>query len=220
MSGTEQLSPRAARTRGALIAAGFDLLAVRPVDAIAIDEVVTRAGVAKGSFFNHFADKQAFATALAAEVRRELEAEVGRANAGMADPVARIAGGMRAGASFALRCPKRATVLLRSMVGVTAPAHPLNRGIADDFARAQAAGLISPEACTAGVLYWLGLCQALMASMIESGRDDDAARQRIDAMIALGLRGLGVGEAHVARIVAGSADDRRAADQNGISAPS
>ncbi|MEY4952880.1 MAG: hypothetical protein RL299_1304, partial [Pseudomonadota bacterium] len=45
------LHPRAARTRQALIEAGFELLAERPIDAVAIDEVVTRAGVAKGSFF-------------------------------------------------------------------------------------------------------------------------------------------------------------------------
>ena len=50
------IHPRAARTRAALLAAGFDLLVERPIDAIPIDDVVARAGVAKGSFFNHFAD--------------------------------------------------------------------------------------------------------------------------------------------------------------------
>ena len=47
---------RSAPTRAALVAAGFDLLVERPIDAIPIDEVVKRAGVAKGSFFNHFRD--------------------------------------------------------------------------------------------------------------------------------------------------------------------
>ncbi|MBA4051256.1 MAG: hypothetical protein C0472_05105, partial [Erythrobacter sp.] len=84
---------RTGRTRAALIAAGLDLIASRPIDAIAIDELVAAAGVAKGSFFNHFADKHAFAEAVAAEVRAEVEAEVTRANAGRTDPVARIAGG-------------------------------------------------------------------------------------------------------------------------------
>ena len=88
------LSPRAARTRGALIAAGFELLAEKPIDAIPIDEVVARAGVAKGSFFNHFADKAAFAAAIADEVRLELEERITTANAGEADPLKRIAGGI------------------------------------------------------------------------------------------------------------------------------
>ena len=46
------LSPRAERTRAALIAAGFDLLVERPIDGIPIDEIVAKAGVGKGSFFS------------------------------------------------------------------------------------------------------------------------------------------------------------------------
>jgi len=54
-------NPRAQRTYRALVDAGLELLAERPIDALAIDEIVGRAGVAKGSFFNHFADKPALA---------------------------------------------------------------------------------------------------------------------------------------------------------------
>ena len=95
------LSPRAQRTYRALVDAGLELLAERPIDAVAIDEIVGRAGVAKGSFFNHFADKAAFGQAVGAEIRVELEARIGAANAGVADPFARLAGGMRTGLAFA-----------------------------------------------------------------------------------------------------------------------
>ena len=47
-------------------------MAERPVDAIAIDDLVAAAGVAKGSFFNHFADKRAFAQTIAEDIRREV----------------------------------------------------------------------------------------------------------------------------------------------------
>ncbi|MFM7445989.1 MAG: preprotein translocase subunit SecG, partial [Tabrizicola sp.] len=100
MTTQPDLSPRAKRTRAALIAAGFDLLVERPIDAIPIDDVVAKAAVAKGSFFNHFRDKQAFAEAIATEVRLELENQVALANADVVDPVARIAGGMRIGAEL------------------------------------------------------------------------------------------------------------------------
>jgi len=186
------LSPRAARTRAALIAAGFDLLAAKPIDASPIDEVVTRAGVAKGSFFNHFTDKQAFAEAIAADVRLQLEDQVTRANAGVADPVARIAGGMRVGAAFALTDPKRAAVLLRSHGTSTARAHPLNRGLVEDIDAACAAGLLRPEARTSGVLYWLGLCQILMVNLVERRPDAANARLRVREMITLGLTGMGI----------------------------
>ncbi len=186
------LSPRAARTRAALIAAGFDLLAAKPIDAIPIDEVVTRAGVAKGSFFNHFTDKQAFAEAIASDVRLQLEDQVTRANAGVADPVARIAGGMRVGAAFALTDPKRTAVLLRSHGTSTARAHPLNRGLVEDIDAACAAGLLRPDARTSGVLYWLGLCQILMVNLVERRPDAANARLRVREMITLGLTGMGI----------------------------
>lgn len=185
-------SPRTQRTRAALIAAGLDLLASRPIDAIAIDEVVARAGVAKGSFFNHFTDKHHFAAAVAAEVRIEVEAEVARANAGITDPIARIAGGMRVAATFALAQPRRAAVLLRSQVPATSQTHPLNRGLSEDIEAAQAEGLLRPEAAHVGLAYWLGLCQVLMIHLIETRPAPEAAAARLAEMVVLGLTGLGV----------------------------
>jgi AcrR family transcriptional regulator len=185
------LSPRAARTRRALIAAGFELLAEKPIDAIPIDEVVARAGVAKGSFFNHFQDKAAFAVAIADEVRGELEERISAANGAEPDPLLRIAGGMRVGAAFALGEPKRTIVLLRSNASSTLRSHPLNRGLVEDIDAALAAGLLREEARAGGVLYWLGLCQVMLANLIEERPDPEQARQRLRAMLVLGLVGLG-----------------------------
>jgi AcrR family transcriptional regulator len=187
-----EISPRAARTRSALIAAGFDLLVERPIDAIPIDDVVAKAGVAKGSFFNHFVDKQAFAEAIATEVRLELEDHVTRANVNIVDPVARIAGGMRVCAEFAIKQPKRTTVLLRNAASSTARDHPLNKGLVDDFKAASANGAMKPEAQESGVLYWLGLCQVLMTNLVERPMTRTQADRRISNMITLGLSGLGV----------------------------
>lgn len=192
MATLQDLSPRAARTRSALIAAGFDLLVERPIDAIPIDDVVAKAGVAKGSFFNHFADKQAFAEAIATEVRLELEGQVARANADITDPIARIAGGMRVVAMFAINDSKRTAVLLRSHASSTARDHPLNKGLVDDFKAASENGVLRPEAQESGVLYWLGLCQVLMANLIERPMTRAQADRRISDMITLGLSGLGV----------------------------
>lgn len=187
-------SPRMQRTRAALIAAGLDLLVDRPIDAIPIDDVVARACVAKGSFFNHFADKHDFAAAVAAEVRIVVEAEVARANAGVTDPIARIAGGMGVAAAFALDQPRRTMVLLRSQEPATRQTHPLNRGLKDDIEAALAQRLLRPEAREAGLMYWLGLCQVLMVHIIETRPSRSQAARRLGEMLAMGLAGLGVPE--------------------------
>lgn len=193
-------SPRTQRTRMALLAAGLELLVDRPIDAIAIDELVARAGVAKGSFFNHFSDKNDFAAAVANEVRIEVEAEVTRANAGIADPVARIAGGMTVAATFALEQPRHATVLLRSQVPATRQTHPLNRGLKEDIEAALEQGLLRPEARQVGLPYWLGLCQVLMVNLIETRPARADAGQRLGDMLMLGLTGLGVHAGRAAEI--------------------
>lgn len=199
---TKALSPRIQRTRAALIAAGLDLLASRPIDGIAIDEVVACAGVAKGSFFNHFADKHDFADAVAAEVRAALEEEVTRTNAEVSDPVARMAGGMAVAARFALAEPRRAAVLLRSQ-GIAAHAdHPLNRGLRADLDAALAAGLLRAEASASGLPYWLGLCQVVMVLIVETRPSPRDAATRLREMLAMGLAGLGVEEAHARDTIA------------------
>lgn len=188
------VSPRAARTRAAMLAAGFDLLAERPIDAIAIDEVVARAGVAKGSFFNHFTDKPGFANAIAAAVRAELEGRVDAANALVTDPVARLAGGMRVAVDFALTERKRAIVMLRGLELSTGIDHELNRGIRADIEAVLTAGLGRKEAARSGVRYWLGLCQIAMLNVIERQPDRAIAAQRLEEMLVLGLCGLGIAE--------------------------
>ena len=206
-------SPRAARTRAALIAAGFDLLVEKPIDAIAIDDLVARAGVAKGSFFNHFADKTEFAAAIATEVRMELEGLVTRANAGVVDPVERIATGMRVGAEFAITQSKRTTVLLRNHASSTARANPLNRGLLEDIQAAAAAGLLRPEAEESGVLYWLGLCQVLMLNLVERKPNRAAASRRVGEMLVLGLTGLGVPARKATEVARSNASRIRQAGQ-------
>lgn len=194
-------SLRATRTRASLIAAGFHLLAERPIDAIPIDDVVTKAGVAKGSFFNHFVDKQDFANAIAKEVRLEVEALVSAHNAAIADPIERMAGGMKVAVDFALAQPTRAIALLRSQGAATAHTHPLNKGLRADVEAALKQNLLRPETHVAGVLFWLGLCQAIMTYIIDVQPSKDAANKQLTALLRLGLSGLGAPDEMVGKLI-------------------
>lgn len=198
-----QTNPRARRTRAALLAAGLDLLAERPIDAVAIDELVARAGVAKGSFFNHFADKSAFASAVGQQVRVALEERVDAANAGQVDPVMRLAGGMRVAVEFALEDRVRAIIMLRGLQETTGIDHELNRGIRADLDAAMAQNQLRREAAGSGVRFWLGLCHVAMLNAIERRPDRTAAAERLREMLVLGLCGLGV-DPERAREVAGA----------------
>lgn len=200
-------NPRAQRTRSALLAAGFELLAERPIDAIAIDDIVARAGVAKGSFFNHFTDKPGFGQAIATEVRLALEGRVASTNANVSDPVLRLVGGMRVAIEFALEERTQAIVMLRGLDVSTAIDHDLNRGIRADIEALVQAGLTRPEAARSGVRYWLGLCQIAMLNAIERRPSRADAAERLREMAVLGLTGLGVDEAR-AQATAQSAANR------------
>ena len=188
----QTLSPRAQRTYRALVDAGLELLAERPIDALAIDEIVARAGVAKGSFFNHFADKPAFGRAIGAEIRAELEQRIRAANAGVGDPFARLAGGMRTGVAFALVEPRKTVIMIRNAGNSTLRDQPLNQGVATDMNAAVATGRLRAEARASGVRFWLGLCQVLMANAVERRIDRTEGAVRLKEMLVLGLTGLGL----------------------------
>lgn len=58
---------RSRRTRDALIAAGWKLLAKHPWEEVTINHIVKAAGVSVGSFYTRFADRDAYFETLAAE---------------------------------------------------------------------------------------------------------------------------------------------------------
>ncbi len=185
-------APRREKTRLALVAAGRELLAERAIDSIPVDDIVDRAGVAKGSFFNHFKDKDAFAGAIAADIRATLESEVARVNAGIEDPARRVVRGVGSFVRFALADAQAARILMRGHGGAAAADHPLNAGVRSDIARGLAEGRLSAPTLNAGVLYVVGLCQVLLAGVVLQGLDRDQAGRLTAEVLTLLLTGLGL----------------------------
>jgi AcrR family transcriptional regulator len=186
------ISPRARRTRDALLEAGLKLFAKRPIDAVPIDDIVASAGVAKGSFFNHFTDKQMFAGELANEVRRDLEARVAEVNDDIKCPLERLTNGMLVAVNFALTEHDRTVVMLRGALSSTARDHPLNQGLLEDIEAAIASSKIPESSRTAGLLFWLGNCQMLMMNIVERRPERPDAAARMYDIMSMALTGLGV----------------------------
>src|ERR1700758_695776 len=72
--------------REALLDATRALLASRSMDALSVDEIVERADVARGTFYNYFRDKDSLEQELASHTRARIEGEIARVNEGVRDP--------------------------------------------------------------------------------------------------------------------------------------
>lgn len=204
---------RRARTREALLDAGLSLLAARPVEALSVDEIVAHAGVAKGSFFNHFSNKPAFFEAVSGRVRAALEHEITRDNRGERDAALRVARAVSRVVAFAFEHPRAAGVLARAGAAVGRADHPLNAGVLADLDAGLAAGQFDIAPREAGVLAIIGVSQALLCAALWSGQDRAVVLGQTVSLIRALLRGLGLDAP-----AAAAAADRAVADALGAPA--
>jgi len=197
---------RAQRTRDALIRAGRQLFAERAVDAVAIDDIVQTADVAKGSFYNHFTDRDDLVKAVVGEIREALEARVGEVNASVEDPARRVARAVCVYQRYALDEPQNARVLVRVQSGFASLSSPLNQGAIEDITAGLAGGRFSIATTEAGLLFVMGVSQTAMARTCRDPQPVLAISlaQQVCALI---LRGLGVPSAEAETIAAQAADE-------------
>jgi AcrR family transcriptional regulator len=199
-------NPRAQRTRAALIGAGRRLYSRRPVDAVTVDEIVQAAEVGKGSFYNHFADREALVRVIAAEIRATVEAAVGRANTGFEDPARRLARAVCVYLRYALDEPEAAGVLVHIHSGHTSLAAPLNRGLVEDIETGLACGRFAVATVEPGVLYVLGVTQLALVRIVQEPTNVLAVALG-QQMAALILKGLGVPSAEAELLAAQASDE-------------
>jgi len=202
----EPANPRAARTKAALMAAGQRLFSRRPIDAVTVDDIVQTADVGKGSFYNHFADREALARAIAGQIRASLESAIAQANAGVEDPARRLARAVCAYLRYALDEPEAAGVLVHIHSGHTSLTAPLNRGLVEDLEAGLAAGRFGVATLESAVLYVLGVTQLALVRIVQEP-NPALAVFLAQQMCALVLRGLGVAAAEADRIAAQASDE-------------
>jgi AcrR family transcriptional regulator len=202
---TEPVSPRAARTKAALMAAGRRLFSQQPIDAVTVDDIVQSAEVGKGSFYNHFADREALARAIAAQIRSSVESAIARANAGVEDPARRLARAVCTYLRFALDEPEQAGVLVHIHSGHTSLTVPLNRGLVEDLETGLATGRFEVATVESGVLYVLGVTQLALVRIVQESNQAFTVSLS-QQMCALVLRGLGIPGAEADKIAAQVSD--------------
>ncbi len=195
-----RIDRRRMRTRAALLRAGQALFAERSVDGVSIDDIVAAADVAKGSFYNHFPDKDALARALADQARLGAEALAARVGAGIEDPAERVARAVCGFARQALENPESARLGQRLFHSAAIPDAPMNAGVRADIQAGLGAGRFSGVSLEAGVLLAVGVVQMAVARIVEQGAPGHAAALSADLAFGL-LLALGV-ETAAARAIA------------------
>jgi len=198
-------NPRAARTKAALMAAGRRLFSQRPIDAVTVDDIVQAAEVGKGSFYNHFTDREALARAIAAQIRASIESAVARANAGVDDPARRLARAVCTYWRYALDEPEPAGVLVHIHAGHTSLTAPLNRGLVEDLETGLASGRFDVATVESGLLFVQGVTQLALVRIVQDPNPAFAISLS-QQMCALVLRGLGVEGAEANQIAAQASD--------------
>ena len=195
------------RIREALMNACGDLLSQQPIDAITINNIVETAGVAKGSFYNHFPDKETLAAEVSSAIRAELERLVEESNRNVTDPAYRLVRGMCIHLQLAVADPRRAMIMLRGAGWSSATDNPLNEGIKADIADGLASGRFEPRCEDAGVIQVIGAVFFTMLRIIEEQHSAEQAIELSTRVFTLILCGFGLGEDEALRIVADSARD-------------
>jgi AcrR family transcriptional regulator len=195
---------RRVRTRAALLAAGRALLATRDIDGISVDEIVAAADVAKGSFYNHFSDKEVFAREIGGAVRRQVEQAVSHANAAVSDPPQRVARGLCVYLRFAIEHVDSARVLWRLNSGSTMADAPINRELKRDLLQGIQSQRFSAVDLEVALLLVMGAVVISMRHVLEERLNTPTCI--VAANMAAGmLRALGVARAEARRIADGAA---------------
>jgi AcrR family transcriptional regulator len=185
--------------------AGQSLFAERSVEGVTIDDIVLAAEVAKGSFYNHFSDKEGLAREIAVEVRGFAEAAVTEANAGVDDPAARVARALCVFVLDAVDHPERNRAQRRLFTGATLIDAPMNRGVRRDVEAGLAAGRFAGVSPESAVLMVMGIVNFAVARVLEPHAPASAVVVARELGFGL-LRGLGV-EAAEAEAVAAAASE-------------
>jgi AcrR family transcriptional regulator len=203
---TERVDRRRVRTRAALLRAGQQLFSERSVDGVSIDDIVAAADVAKGSFYNHFPDKEALARELSDAARASVEEMAATLSVGVDDPAERVARALCAFARNAAENPVGEGAMLRLFHGAGIPDFPMNRGVRAEVHAGITGGRFTGLSVESGVLLTVGVAQILVARILEQSGRRGAETLTRDLVFGL-LRGLGLESASAKAIAAKASAD-------------
>lgn len=203
-----------ARTRAQILAAANALFAQRPWDSVTVDDLVSEAGVAKGTFYVHFDDMDALTAAVADDLIRTFDEMLQPHRRSIDDPLVRIAFGCNAFLEKALDAPDWASLVARMARYHPAVGQSTRRRLSEDLERVLNSAPHGDLSLALGLEAVLGVVLQVLAAIGE-GRLSPGDRQ--PAMRSV-LRAIGVGRSQVTATLAQLAQITRAASPVSFSA--
>lgn len=158
---------RRTANRTALLQAAEELFGARPFAAVSVDDIVARAGVAKGTFYNHFADKEDLAANLALAIRHAVRDRIGAIKTQSADPAMHLAIAVTLFLDLALVQPNRALILVNLLTGATDTAAAMNSPLRATLETGQAQGRFRIDNVEIALLAVLGIVSVAIRSIVD-----------------------------------------------------
>jgi AcrR family transcriptional regulator len=185
-----RMDRRRLKTRTALVAAARSLFAERPAQDVSITDITDAADLAKGSFYNHFPDKDSLAEELLVSIRRHVESLVAQSNKGITDAYVAVAQAVCTVLNFAVEDPQAASALLRLTPNSLLPEDPLYHGVVSLIRMGHSQGQMKDVGTEDGVLIVAGTATMTLYRILE--RPDDIQFDDLAISICAGLlRALG-----------------------------
>ncbi len=185
---------RRARTRQRIIEAALGVIAQRGPDAPVIEDFIQAAGVARGTFYNHFETTEALLNATSGWLEDAMIGNIESAIGGFDDPMQRLATGMRLWLHHSRRDPVFCAFVVRSRFRGAA----VERTLALDLGEGLRSGRLTAPSVERARDLVVGTIREAQARMMETrmpaAYPDDMVRlvlralradeRRIDALLA------------------------------------
>jgi AcrR family transcriptional regulator len=189
---------RRARMRGRLLEAAARVMADQGSDSATIDTFIRAAGVARGTFYNHFKTREELLVALWTSMGHDPFLEIQNACGDMTDPVERFAAMTRLVLLGAMHNPTWGWLILALSADETTLNDDLRGYPRPDLRAGAAAGRFRYESETSATDLVVGTMRAALRALLQEGREANYAQ----ALCRMMLRALGINRIEATRISA------------------
>lgn len=178
-------------SRDALLGAAVELIGKHGFASVSIDDIVARAGVAKGTFYNHFKDKHVIAHHVALGIRQEVRDRIAVVKIRSNDPAMHLSIALSLFHRLAVDSPNKARMLVTLLSDVTDVGAPMNERVRMTLEAGQASGRFTIRSLDAALVLVLGIVAGGVKSLLERpGRPE--IKGLVLHLVAHGLVGLGL----------------------------